>query len=256
VTDSEKDFHKRFDIELDYSDEYQDPILRGIEDERPWNVTEEVARRVKPTDRLLDIGCGTCVKTLPLATYVAEIWGVDPSASMRAAAARNILKLRCTNVFVRDGIAEQLPFGDEEFDVVTSFVAKHDTQELFRVLKPRGVAIVEKIGDRDKANIKLAFGQDSEGYRGYLLGMKEGERTEIYRSEFSSLFKEVQIRDGRWRTVYSREALIKLCANAKTVRGFDPTRDAKIINGLVRDSGTGDGVETEQHRLLIVARKG
>ncbi len=247
--------HDRHDFPLEYSQSYEDPLLRGLEEPRPWNVTDVALQFATPTSCVLDIGCGTAVKSLPVAEKVTMWIGLDPSASMRNAALENAHSRGLRNVQVTDGEAVSLPFADGSFDLVTCFVAPHITSEVARVLRPGGIAVIEKIGERDKANIKQLFGEDSEGPRGYLLGLKTGQRRKLYEAEFMSNFSKMEVREGEWRTFFSRQGLLRLCAQAKTVRNFDPVKDAQIIDEVERRYTVPQGIQTMQHRLLFVAFK-
>lgn len=238
-----------------YTSDYEKASLRGIEELRPWNVTDELAAVSGSLKSLLDIGCGVCRKTLPVASKFREVWGLEPSASMRAAAAKTAADSGLANVHLIAGVADNLPFADESFDVVCSFVAPHNAQEILRVLRPGGIAIVEKIGDRDKANIKELFGCDSRGPRGQFMGLRENEREQLLEEEFRRLFSKVQVRVGKWKTFLSREGLIDLCENTNTIRGFNKRKDAAAIDQVTLRFGTMQGIETVQHRILIVACK-
>ncbi|MEV7179645.1 methyltransferase domain-containing protein [Kitasatospora sp. NPDC093679] len=102
----------------------------------------------RPGDRALDVGCGTGYLTLRLAdavTPTGRAVGVDPSAEVLAHARRSAADRRhCT---FTDGIAEELPAGDGEFDVVASSLTVHHlpedvreraVAEMRRVLRPGG----------------------------------------------------------------------------------------------------------------------
>src|SRR4051812_43487252 len=70
-------------------------------------------------ERLLDVGCGPGVLTLPLAPFVAEAVGVDPDAGMLAEAARRAETMGVQNVRWVQGRGEDLPAGIGRFDVAT-----------------------------------------------------------------------------------------------------------------------------------------
>ncbi len=87
--------------------------------------------------RGLEIGVGSGRFAAPLG--IKE--GVEPSPKMRELA-------RKRGIFALDGIAEDLPFNDEDFDfalMVTTICFVDDLilsfQEVFRVLKPKGVLV-------------------------------------------------------------------------------------------------------------------
>lgn len=96
---------------------------------------------------LLDVGCsfGKFISWASKLDGVTVVYGIDPSedAVHRAQAA-------CPQAQVRVGLAEQLPYQDGQFDVVTSFeVAEHLIQpsifikEAYRVLKQNGLLIIQ-----------------------------------------------------------------------------------------------------------------
>jgi len=99
-------------------------------------------------ERLLDIGCGTGFVVELYAKGGAKVFGIDiANRSVELTQKRvQILGLRAD---IRQANAEDLPFDDNYFDIVTSYGVLHHTpnthiaiQEVFRVLKPGGKAIL------------------------------------------------------------------------------------------------------------------
>jgi SAM-dependent methyltransferase len=96
------------------------------------------------TYKVLDAGCGTGGTTIDLAEF-GQVTGVDFSTdALGYAQARGLTRL------VRGSI-EQLPFGDNSFDLVTCFDVlyhravgdeRHALAEFKRVLRPGGLALV------------------------------------------------------------------------------------------------------------------
>lgn len=102
---------------------------------------------LKPTGRLLDVGCGTGALLEKIRNQFPEsdLNGVDLSSGMlNAARSRNIL-----NVILKEGDSEALPYDDDSFDVVTCCSSFHHypdpdkaMDEFHRVLRPRGHIII------------------------------------------------------------------------------------------------------------------
>jgi ubiquinone/menaquinone biosynthesis C-methylase UbiE len=139
--------------------EEQEPIVKEYariaeEYDTKWSfyieaTTRETMRRLRllPTDRLLDVGCGTGAMLHHLSTThpVAQLSGVDPVPQMLAIARRRLPQ----SVELREGWAEHLPFPAEQFDVVVSCSMFHYVQkpiaalhEMRRVLRPGGQLVI------------------------------------------------------------------------------------------------------------------
>lgn len=88
---------------------------------RPW--TEVLLDRAQPRPgaRVLDVGCGTAIVARLLAQRVngdAIISGLDPSPVMLGVA-REMSERERVGIEFHEGIAEDLPFRDETFDLIT-----------------------------------------------------------------------------------------------------------------------------------------
>lgn len=71
--------------------------------------------KIKPTDRLLDIGCGPCY-----GDWGCKVTGIDPSVEL----------LRSAKVKTFVGYAEALPFPDDSFDIVVSVTAMQNFNDI------------------------------------------------------------------------------------------------------------------------------
>ncbi|MBI2632594.1 methyltransferase domain-containing protein [Candidatus Pacearchaeota archaeon] len=240
---------------MPYDHNYELEELRGIEEKRPWNLLDKIIRYAKQSDTLLDVGCGTAFKLIELSRKVKKIYGLEPNKRMLDAATKNIIRAGISNIIFIKGLAEEIPFQDNYFDIITCMVAPHKTSEIYRVLKPKGYAILEKIGDRDKWNFKQEFKTDNQGMRGQFSTLAEGELLLNYQREFNELFSEVSIQGGFWRTYYSLEGLILLLEQTPTIRNFDRIKDNEAILRIEEKYRVPKGIKTYQNRMLIVARK-
>lgn len=104
---------------------------------------------LRPSERVLDVGCGTGVLTRLAAEAVGpsgRVVGIDPSPGMLGVARRNAVQNKSRAEFKFAAI-EHLPFEDVSFDVVMSSCMLHHLpaelkreglREVWRVLKPGG----------------------------------------------------------------------------------------------------------------------
>ncbi len=96
--------------------------------------------------RALDVSTGGGHTALAFAPFVREVIASDLTPQMLEAAEKFIRGQGVTNVEFKIADAENLPFGDAEFDLVTNRIALHHypdarqaLKEMARVLKPNGV---------------------------------------------------------------------------------------------------------------------
>ena len=103
---------------------------------------------INEKETILDIGCGAGVDTLLAAMMTGpsgKVVGIDLVSDMLERAEKNRLLTDIKNVTLKESSAENLPFSDQEFDVVISngvfnLVPDKDQalSEVFRVLKTGG----------------------------------------------------------------------------------------------------------------------
>jgi ubiquinone/menaquinone biosynthesis C-methylase UbiE len=97
-------------------------------------------------DRALDVGCGTGQSTLALLEVAKEIVGLDSSAEMLFHAVQH------DRIRFVEGRAEQMPFGDAAFGLMTVALAFHwfDQQKFLleaqRLLRPGGWLVIYNDG--------------------------------------------------------------------------------------------------------------
>ena len=128
--------------------EHTYPILYEVEQSHWWHVgrrriiasvVEDICKQVKDRrPRILDVGCGTGANLLMLSNY-GDAEGVDISEDALAFCRERGLQK------VKHGAAEELPYEDGTFDLVTALdVVEHidddvaSLREMRRVLRPDG----------------------------------------------------------------------------------------------------------------------
>jgi SAM-dependent methyltransferase len=107
---------------------------------------------IRPSDTVLDIGCGGGRTVARLATIASEgkVFGIDLSEESVAAARKTNRRLvENGRVDIRPASVSHLPFDDDTFDVVTAVETHYywpdlvsDLREIRRVLKPGGTFVI------------------------------------------------------------------------------------------------------------------
>ena len=111
----------------------------------------------QPGWRALDVATGGGHTALALAPLVREVVAADLTPEMLAAAEGFVRGRGAANVVFREADAEDLPFGEGEFDLVTCRIAPHHfpdpahfVRECARVVGPGGlVAVIDNITPPD-----------------------------------------------------------------------------------------------------------
>jgi ubiquinone/menaquinone biosynthesis C-methylase UbiE len=137
---------------LKRQEEHFDDVAHEYDESLPGHVVEhllqrrvEFVRSYKESGRVLDVGCGTGTFLERLGEGPFECVGVDVSDAM-------VERANARGVDARKAAADELPFVDGSFDVVTCIAVLHHLidpalvhraiLEMARVLRPGGVAIV------------------------------------------------------------------------------------------------------------------
>lgn len=109
--------------------------------------------KIKPGDRILDVGCGTGDLTLTAKHYAGasgSAYGIDASPEGIDLARKKAERIGSGTVF-EVGLIEEIPYPDAMFDVVISRLVIHHLPddlrhtgfaEIFRVLKPGGLLVL------------------------------------------------------------------------------------------------------------------
>lgn len=138
---------------------------RSYEDELPWDYGEVVKSFLNPEANILDIDTGGGEVLLSFnhpysLTTVTEGYAPNVKLCEAALGAKGIRVCEVTDY-------SNMPFADNEFDVVLNRHGAYDVSELYRILKPGGVFITQQVGeDNDRELVNFLLPESGKPYRG------------------------------------------------------------------------------------------
>jgi ubiquinone/menaquinone biosynthesis C-methylase UbiE len=127
--------------------QYDDNVMRSFE--QAYALTADmISEKLTPQSCVLEVGCGTGIIALDIASKVEEVVGVDISPAMIGVAKSKARSLTLRNVRFEVGDGYDLPFETESFDLVLMTNLLHVVKdpdailkEAKRLLKPGGLLI-------------------------------------------------------------------------------------------------------------------
>lgn len=240
-----------------YTGNYSHPDLHG--EKSIHDHMSDILLRVMPKHgSLLDVGCGDAKKVIPIAATGITVIGVDVSEGLLNEAKKNIHESGLEIITVIPGNTDQLPIENASIDCVSYMLAPHNASEAFRVLKPGGYAIRERVGFRDKENIKRLFRNTDGSSRGYQGEIQSEEALrEMLTKDFASAgFIDIEFEEIEIETYYTPEGLRLLLKETPTVKDYDEVKDKPIVDELINSQMNSEGkIRTIQRRLVLIARK-
>lgn len=226
--------------------------IKSLTDGVNWNFYEEVIKRCKKTDVLLDIGSGGGENILKIASSLFFLIGIDISKGMLETASTNLKRSKVANVKFFQMSSDQLQFPAGFFDVVSCRHAPFSSKEVVRVLKRRGWFMTQQVSEADKLNLKKAFG------RGQAFNERDGVLKERYIRELNEAgFSEVKsLEYDAIEYIESTEELIFLLKHTPIIPNFgQDSRDIEILHDFIKNNRNEKGIKTNSKRFLLIARK-
>ncbi|CAM4023070.1 class I SAM-dependent methyltransferase [Lederbergia lenta] len=216
-----------------------------------WDFNEEIRKKSKSSDVLLDIGTGGGENLLSIAHSFLFLIGIDLSSAMIEMAQTNLKESNSSNVRFFQMSSDELQFPLELFDVVTCRHAPFSSTEVAKVLKKDGYFFTQQVGEGDKINLKEAFKRGQ-------LNEENGALLSKYVRELKQAgFSEVTTFEYDATDYYQRpEDLIFLLKHTPTIPNFGKeTDDIEVLNDFIKNNNTPKGIRTNSKRFLIIARK-
>lgn len=225
--------------------------LKVIVEGNKQELFDEVAKRSKATDRLLDIGTGGGELLLTLSKHVQYAVGIDQSFAMIETARKNLAHSTVNNVEFIEMDAAHLQLLPDSFDIVTCRQAPFNANEIQKVLKPSGIFMTQQVCEHDKQNLKQAFGR-GQNYDVNINTYKNIQLAQLKSAGFNSF----EVIDYNVTEFYQTpEDLIFLLKHTPIIEYFgDGDKDFEILKRFIDENTTEKGIKTNSARYIIVAQ--
>jgi SAM-dependent methyltransferase len=226
--------------------------------------------RPEPSWRVLDVATGAGHTALAFALHVARVTASDITDEMLGQARKLAAERGLTNFKTVRADAEDLPFPDMSFDLVTCRLAAHHfgdvaafAAEAFRVLMPgRLLGLVDNVAPdvaitpersaaelRDDAAAFNAFKKLADPSHVRCLGLGEWERV-LTETGFGLVHSECMDKDMAFDPWVKR-----MRSNAATIARLDAMLRERPLRGVLRPRETDAGIEFTLKEGVMVARK-
>jgi len=226
--------------------------VRESRDPIPWDYVALVPKYLRATDVVLDIGTGGGEQFLKLSPFLARGLGVDISPDMIAQARCNQAALSAPHVDFGVMDTFHLAVEDASFDVVLNRHCNVAVDEVVRVLCPGGLFITQQVASRNTGNLLEAFGWTPESF-----GEDWWQPVAELATAFEGAGCQVDVRaeyDVRYWFLDVPSLLFWLVA-VPLPEPFDLDRHWHGVNRILDRYTTDQGIETNEHRELLIVRK-
>ena len=229
-------------------------------DPAPWDYVEVVRRYLKPTDHVLDIGTGGGEVFLSLAPHFGVGVGIDTSNTMLQVAQGNTPESLKGKVSYRRMRSDDLQFPDASFDVVLNRHATGFAEQVVRALRPGGLYIEQRVGDRNSQNIFTVFGWGSNGEYWRSVARDKGvvfQDSAMLSASFRLAGCAVIARgeyDVRCYFLDVASLIFDLKASPWP-EDFDIEIHWRQVKQFISQYSTSRGIETNEHRELLIVQK-
>jgi SAM-dependent methyltransferase len=227
--------------------------MRETQDPAPWDYADIARAYLAPDSHALDIGTGGGERFLALADAFRSGVGMDASPEMIATAQENLPPALADKISFAVMPTQHLTFAPASFDVILNRHAPVDAAEFARVLRPGGVFITQQIGARNTANICAIFGCTPGG----TYTSDPTQTPEALRASFMAAGCRI-VAEGDYDVrawFLDVESLLFWLQALPVPEDFSIECHWRQVDGILSAYNTERGIETNEHRTLLVARK-
>ncbi|MGP4081440.1 class I SAM-dependent methyltransferase [Pseudalkalibacillus sp. R45] len=215
----------------------------------PWSYGSTVLPFIRKAECMLDMGTGggellSKLQPLPEMTYATE--GYPPNFPI----AKGRLNPIGVEVF-EVGEDDQLPFNDQQFDLIINKHESYSVEEVFRVLKPGGTFITQQVGGNDNNKLNDLLGENLDFGFGYW--SLDYAREELQKAGFTIETAEEAHPYSRFYDIGA--ILYYLKASPWQVPNFTIESHLKKLADIEITIENENYIETLEHRFIIISKK-
>lgn len=227
--------------------------IRDDRDPVPWDYVDVVCRYLQPSSRVLDVGTGGGEQLLKLAPHLGTGVGIDADPTMIQVARENRPPSLADKISFKVMHAEALQFPDAAFDVVLNRHAPVCVEEIVRVLRPEGIFITQQVGPRNTQNICFLFGCgpggecESDPFQDMdklIEAFQQNQCTVIACAEYDVRYWFCDV-----------ESLIFWLKAIPIPEDFEIKKHWQKVDRIITEYRTSKGIETNEHRKLLIVQK-
>jgi SAM-dependent methyltransferase len=217
-----------------------------------WEYVDVVRSYLKPTDRVLDIGTGGGEIFLSLAPFFSEGFGVDHDPAMVETARRNKSARSIENISLKRMEGNDLRFNANEFDIVLLRHLRVYASEIVRVLRPGGYFITQTIGQRSSLNFLDAFGWTPASF-GSDWWQPVAGLADQFRAQDCHIIAQAEYDVPYW--FKDIESFMFWFMAVPWPEAIALDKHWQNINRILATCQTEQGIETNEHRGLLIVQK-
>jgi SAM-dependent methyltransferase len=226
--------------------------LRTRREPVAWDYVDVVRDYIKPLDRVLDIGTGGGEIFFSLASCFGKGTGIDQDPTMIETARRNQSALAIGNISLVRMDGSDLGFEADAFDVVLLRHLRVYVREIVHVLHPGGYFIAQMVGQRSSLNILNAFGWTPSSFEaGWWQTV--ADLADQFRLHGCQLITQAEYDVPFW--FQDVESFLFWLMSVPWPEEIELQKHWQIISQILETSQTERGIETNEHRGLLVVQK-
>ncbi len=206
-----------------------------------FNYYEECAKFINKNTIMLDVGCGSCEKSIQYFNSAKKIIAIDNEQEMLNKAKNNLEatfgKNNLNNFEFKIGDCNNLEYNSNKFDLVVSRHCGANMQQVYSILKKGGVFISEDVDNNDCLELKHVFnrGQNYKSDFNY--------KTEVVKLT-SNMFSRIELINFEeieyYQTIEDLEFLLK---HTPIINGYNKDKDFETLLKYVEKNTEEKGIK-------------